>query len=220
MKLCYCAFGNLHGLDWPRTIMFFCLRSMWIANAITFTLVSFNVVTMGPWPPPEVVCLTGSQSVLNASGVHLHLYFHAVKHYPIDFWSSKMHFNARCKEGNNLSLVQRVLNINKYRRKQNKTKETKQLPLGSLSIYKAVGAWCWYDVYWQSMKLIIVCVGLLLYVRPYIIWTVFSTVWHGETNKNSKRIWHILYVRRCILTGKILTSARCKTTWRSRVWIS
>lgn len=57
-------------------------------NTIAFTLV-FNVVTVCVvWP-------IGSEPVLNASWVHLHVYIHVVKLYPIAIQSSIMHFNVR-----------------------------------------------------------------------------------------------------------------------------
>lgn len=44
-----------------------------------------------------IVCLIRSQSVFRAFWVHLYLYFHTVRHYPIAIQSPKAHFNARCK---------------------------------------------------------------------------------------------------------------------------
>lgn len=59
-------------------------------KTIAFTLVC-SVVAVRPEPPPEVVWLVRSQSVLNASWVHLRLYFHVVKYYPVAVQSPKMH---------------------------------------------------------------------------------------------------------------------------------
>lgn len=53
---------------------------IWINKAITFKLV-FNVVTIRPSPPLEVVWLILSQFILSASWVHLHMYFYVDKHY-------------------------------------------------------------------------------------------------------------------------------------------
>lgn len=75
----------------PR-ILFARSGRRWNDNAFAFTL-TFSVVIM----PPEVVWPIGSQSVLNASRVNLHLYFYVVN--LIAIRSPKMHFNGRCKVG-------------------------------------------------------------------------------------------------------------------------
>lgn len=55
---------------------YFRSRCMWIDSTIAFTLV-FNVFTVCPWTPSEVVWPIGWQSVLNKSCARLHFYFWA-----------------------------------------------------------------------------------------------------------------------------------------------
>lgn len=66
--------------------------------------VVLNMVTVSPWPPPEVVWVIRSQSVLSVFLVHLHLNCHVVQCYLPTLWSPKKHFNARCERGLSFSL--------------------------------------------------------------------------------------------------------------------
>lgn len=59
------------------------------------------------WSGPIGQITPGSQSLLNAPWVHLHLYFHVTKHYPIAILSPKGHICARCKWGFTCNNTQR-----------------------------------------------------------------------------------------------------------------